>query len=161
MTRRCDHAAMTPETKFGLLALQAVQVAFLLLHDWIPLGRLTNRNAVQAADSRPKLLLVTVLSTLPFAILFALSCRYRDAPTWPMWLLSWLRYTYSAVLIAAFYAWWGPYLLWHSPERAERYRARFAGTLKFLPERHGFSPDTLHVCYHACIVALLILLARA
>ncbi len=152
---------MTPYVRFSLLALQAVQVAFLLLHDWVPLGRLTNLSAVRAADSRPRLLLVTFLSALPFMVLFALSCRYWNAPAWPSRLTTWLRYTYAVVLCGAFLAWWGPYLLWHSPERAARYRLRFAGTLKFLPERHGFAPDILHVCYHLCAVATLLLLSRA
>jgi hypothetical protein len=77
-----------------------------------------------------------------------------------MWLQMWLWCTYGAVLLGAVLAWWGPYLLWHSPERSERYKVRFAGTMKFLPERHGFAPDTLHVIYHLCVIATLVLLAR-
>ena len=151
---------MSPAQRLGILLLQAVQVAFILLHDWIPLGRLSNRSAVQTIDSKAKLFWTTVLSALPFALVFAVSCIYWRAPHWPMWLETWLFYTYAIAAGGAFLAWWGPYLFWHSPERVQRYRVRFAGTTKFLPERHGFAPDTLHVLYHACIVATLVLVIR-
>jgi hypothetical protein len=143
----------------GLIALQGVQVAFLL-HDWIPMGRLTNREAVRSSDSTGKLLGVTLLSALPFALVFAVSCACWNAMRWPMWLQTWLWYTYGATLLGIIFAWWGPYLLWHSPERSERYKIRFAGTMKFLPERNGFAPDTLHVLYHLCVIGTLVLLAR-
>jgi hypothetical protein len=72
-----------------------------------------------------------------------------------MWLRIWLVFTYGAAVVGAIMAWWGPYLFWRSPERAARYRVRFAGTLKFLPERHGIAPDALHVAFHACLLATL------
>ena len=50
-----------------LIALQIFVVLFIALHDWIPLGTLNDVNAVQAIDSRCKLILVTLVSTLPFA----------------------------------------------------------------------------------------------
>ena len=144
----------------GLIVLQGVQVAFLLLHDWIPMGRLSNLGAVRGSDSRAKLLATTLLSALPFALVFAVSCVYWKAPQWPMWLQMWLWYTYGAALVGALYSWWGPYLFWRSPERVERYRVRFAGTLKFLPERNGIAPDTLHAVYHLCVAGTLVLLSR-
>ena len=147
---------MHAELKLALIYLQALQVAFLLLHDWVPLGRLSNLDAVRASDPPARLLLVTVLSAAPFAAVLAVCCHY-GAGQWPGWLLTWLRVTYGAALIGAIVAWWGPYLLWRSPERARRYQTRFAGTLKFLPERHGVSPDVLHVAFHACVVATVIL----
>lgn len=134
-------------------------MAFLLLHDWVPLGRLSNLKAVRESDPPGKLLLVTLLSALPFALVFGVTCAYWKAPRWPMWLKMWLWYTYGAALLGTIFAWWGPYLFWQSPERARRYQVRFAGTAKFLPERNGFAPDTLHVVYHLCIVATLVLLA--
>ena len=54
-------------TTVALVALQALVVAFLALHDWAPLGRLNDVRAVQAADSRGRLVVVTLASTLPFA----------------------------------------------------------------------------------------------
>jgi hypothetical protein len=152
---------MTTEVRFGLIGLQGVQVAFLLLHDWVPLGRLSNLKAVRESDSTAKLFWTTVLSALPFALVFGVCCAYAHAARWPGWLMTWLWWTYGLALAGAVMAWWGPYLLWHSPERVERYRVRFAGTWKFLPERNGITPDTLHVMYHLCIVATLGLLVMA
>jgi hypothetical protein len=150
---------MAPTVRTGLLVLQGLQVVFLLLHDWVPLGRLSNLKAVRESDPPLKLFWTTILSALPFALVFAVCCMYWNAPRWPMWLHTWLWYTYGAALAGTIFAWWGPYLLWQSPERAERYRVRFAGTMKFLPERNGFAPDTLHVIYHLCVLATVILLA--
>ena len=141
-----------------MLALQAVQVAFLLLHDYVPLGRLSNREAVRGSDSPAKLFWTTVLSALPFVAVFVVCCAYWRAPQWPMWLRTWLWYTYVLALVGALIAWWLPYLVLPNPERAARYRVRFAGTIKFLPERNGIAPDTLHVLYHLCIVATVVLL---
>jgi len=33
-------------TKLALLVLQGLQVAFVLLHDWVPMGRLSNLAAL-------------------------------------------------------------------------------------------------------------------
>src|SRR5271168_20816 len=143
---------MHAQLKIALISLQGLQVAFLALHDWVPLGRLSNLEAVRASDAPGRLLVVTAVSMLPFGAVFVVSCEYWTAP-WPMWLQTWLVFTYSAAVVGAIIAWWGPYLLWRSPERAERYQTRFAGTLKFLPQRHGIAPDVLHVAFHACILA--------
>ena len=145
---------MHPQLQIALICLQGVQVAFLALHDWAPLGRLSNLEAVRASDPAGKLLAVTAVSVLPFAAVLFVCCEYWTAP-WPMWLRTWLVVTYGAAAVGAIVAWWGPYLLWRSPERAERYRTRFAGTLKFLPERHGIAPDVLHVAFHACVLTTL------
>lgn len=148
---------MTPKIKFALLALEGCQVAFLLLHDWIPLGRFTNLPAVHSSDSRSELLRTTFLSALPFVLVFVVSCVYWRASAWPGWLLSWLRVSYLVLLAGALWAWWIPYLALPDPKRALRYRQRFAGTLRFLPERNGIAPDTLHVFYDSIIVITLVL----
>ena len=43
---------MTISTKLALLLLQGLQVAFVLLHDWVSMGRFSNLAAVKASDSR-------------------------------------------------------------------------------------------------------------
>jgi hypothetical protein len=152
-------APLSPRLQPALLILQGIQIAFILLHDWLPLGRLSNPAAIHSIDSRLRLASTTFLSALPFVIPFAFCCVFERAPHWPTWLHAWLWWTYVVTLAAVLYAWWGPYLLWHDAARAERYRIRFAGTIRFLPERHGFAPDTLHVGYHVCLLATVILLA--
>ena len=60
----------------ALIALQAFVVMFIALHDWIQLGSLNDVKAVQAADSRDRLVWVTVYSTAPFAFGLAGSVAY-------------------------------------------------------------------------------------
>ncbi len=148
---------MAFRVEISLIALQAVQLTFILLHDWLPLGPLNNLAAVRASDPPAKLLWTTLLSALPFAAVFGVTCVYSARP-WPLWLRSWLLYTYIAAAAGAVISWWGPYLFWRSPKREARYRIRFAGTLRVLPERHGISPDALHLAFHACIMATLVLI---
>jgi hypothetical protein len=139
-----------------LIGLQAVQLVFLCLHDWVPLGRLSNLAAVQSIDSRSRLLWTTVLSALPYAL--GLAASLATFPHWPMWLLIYLEWTYAITIGAILFAWWIPYLSPSDSPRAERYRTRFAGTPTFLPKRHGFAPDALHTVYHAAVLATVLLL---
>lgn len=146
-----------PSIEAILIALQAAQVVFLLLHDWVPLGRLSNLTAVHAVDSRSKLLRTTLFSALPFAA--GLGFSVATFPDWPIWVRIYLDVLYAVTLYAVLRAWWIPYLSSSDSPRAERYRTRFAGTLSFLPQRHGFAPDALHTVYHGVVVATLVLLA--
>ena len=141
----------------ALIALQFFVVVFIALHDWVPLGRLNNLAAVQASDSAGKLFIVTVLSTLPFAVGLVASVRCAGTG-FPGWLMWWLWISYGAAVYGLLRAWWVPYLLIASPARAERYQARFAGAHAFLPLRNGIRPDTLHCALHIVIVAIVILL---
>jgi hypothetical protein len=141
-----------------LLLLQGFQVAFLLLHDWIPLGRLTNRKAIAEADSLSHRVWTTAISGLPFAIGFAFSLRAGAGP-FAGWLRIWLWASYALLFAGELRAWWLPYFVWNEPARAERYRARFAGTLRFLPERRSMAPDALHTVLHVTTAATLALLA--
>ena len=143
---------------YALLVCQIFVVLFVALHDWIPLGRLNNLPAIRAADSTSRLVVVTALSALPFAIGLAASGYYASTG-FPKWLLWWLWISYATALYGMLRAWWIPYLLAEDPVRAARYRARFANTHAFLPTRNGIRPDTLHVCLHVSVILLLILLA--
>jgi hypothetical protein len=141
----------------ALIALQAYVVAFIALHDWIPLGSLNDVSGVHSADSRGKLIAVTVLSTAPFAVGLAGTIAYAPGRL-PGWLVWWLWLSYGAAIYGAFRAWWGPYLFGGSPERVARYHTMFARTHAFLPERNGIRPNTLHVTLHVALVAIVILL---
>jgi hypothetical protein len=139
-----------------LVGTQAVQVLFLLMHDWVPLGRLSNLEAVHALDSRRKLIPTTLLSALPYAI--GLAFCVAAFPHWPASLRVYLEWLYTISLGAVLWAWWVPYFSKSDSARAQRYRTRFAGTISFLPKRHGFSPDLLHTAYHAAVLATWALL---
>jgi len=141
----------------ALLGCQFLVVLFIALHDWIPLGKLSNLAGIRSVDTTGRLLYVTTLSTLPFAIGLAASLHF--APTgFPMWLMWWLWISYGMALYGILKAWWVPYLLAADPVRAARYQERFAHTHSFLPVRNGIRPDTLHVCFHVVVVVLLVLL---
>ena len=51
-----------------LLALQVLQVLFLWIHDWVPLGRLNDLAAVRNQNTLGRLVTVTVVQSLPWTI---------------------------------------------------------------------------------------------
>jgi hypothetical protein len=141
-----------------LIGLQGYVVLFLLLHDWVPLGRLNNRAAKRRTDSLGEVLWTTLVAGVPAAIaLWGSATHLRTAyPGWLLWLI-WI--TYGVLLFGLLRAWWIPYLFFPDAARAERYRQIFAGTHRFLPERNGITPDTLHISFHVATVLVLVLLA--
>jgi len=142
-----------------LLVLQGFVVAFILLHDWVPLGRFNNLQGVREVDPLGKRIAVTLLSALPFALTLWFSWEYAAAPRFPMWVRMWLWATYGLSVLAAARAWWIPYLGPGDPEVTARYQVRFADTHAFLPERNGMAPDTLHVALHTVLLAILVMVA--
>lgn len=148
---------MTSVAVDALLCLQAFQVLFLAFHDWVPLGRLNDVKAARSADSFRKLMTVTVISTLPYAIGLEASFYYGDAP-YPGWLWMYLEISYAALFVGQLRAWWLPYLIHPEPARAARYHILFGKTHAFLPARNGIRPNTLHLILHATTLSTLILL---
>ena len=140
-----------------LLALQAFQVAFLWIHDWIPLGRLNDVAAVRSQDTLERLVIVTLVQSVPWTIGLYFSVRYFGRE-YPGWLNSWLWISYALLLAGQIRAWWIPYLFRAEPERAERYRKMFSNTHSFLPIRNGMVPNTAHIMLHICTAATLIVL---
>jgi hypothetical protein len=141
----------------AFLACQLFVVLFIALHDWLPLGSLNNLKGVHSADRKGKLIGVTVLSALPFAAGLAGSAYYASTrfPAWLVWLL-WI--SYGGALYGMLRTWYVPYLLSADPARVVRYQEMFAGTHTFLPVRNGIAPNTLHVVFHAVLVATIVLL---
>ena len=141
-----------------LLMLQGFCVAHLMLHDWVPLGRLSNLAAVRAVDSPAKRVIVTQLSGLPFLLVFFFCCEYASALRWPGWVVTWLWWAYGILFAGELTAWWVPYFGRVQPGRAARYQVMFRGTHAFLPERNGITPNTLHVVLHLATLGILVLL---
>jgi hypothetical protein len=139
------------------LTLQAAVVAFLLLHDWIPLGRLSNIAAIHNEDSLARRIFVTLLPALPAAIGLFYSAKYFGH-AYPDWLGMLLWITYGLFFFGLLRAWWIPYLLIPDPARAARYQIIFANTHTFLPKRNGMAPDTLHTLFHVVTLATVIAL---
>jgi hypothetical protein len=149
---------MTTAMYYAFLACQSYVVLFIAIHDWIPLGKLNNLAGVRAADTTQRLLGVTALSVLPFAIGLAGSIYYAGS-RFPDWLFYVLWISYVAGVYGMLRAWWIPYLLVADPVRVARYQVRFAHTHAFLPVRNGIRPDTLHVSFHVVVLITLVLLS--
>ncbi len=128
----------------------------------IPLGRLNDLAAVRAADTRARLVRVTLLQSVPYTLLLVWSLGLLGHP-WPARLVWWLLGSYGVLLAGELKAWWIPYAVGTTAAHAERFRAMFGRTHAFLPVRHGIVPNTLHVALHAAtlgtVVTLLALLA--
>lgn len=148
---------MSVPAQIILLILQALQVAFLWLHDWIPLGRLNNLTALRGQDSRARRIVVTLVQSVPFTLGLAFSAAHFAAP-WPHWLGQWLWISYGILFCGQLRAWWIPYLGPADAVRAARYQLIFAGTHAFLPRRNGMVPNTLHVLLHVSTLATLLTL---
>jgi len=143
-----------------LIVLQTLQVLFLWMHDWIPLGPFNDIAAVRRQDTTRRLVIVTLVQSLPFTLLLLISAFHAGTRP-PHWLAPALQISYGALLLGQLRAWWWPYLLHAEPARAARYRAMFGRTHAFLPEHHGLVPNTAHVALHVCTALTLIVLAAA
>lgn len=143
--------------ELALLPLQFFQVLFLAVHDWIPLGRLNDVQAVRRADSTPRLAMVTAIQTVPFLVALIASLQHLGRP-YPVWLFKLLWISYGILLLGQLRAWWIPYLLHPEPARAARYQVLFGNTHTFLPSRNGLVPNTAHLLLHLATAATLLLL---
>ena len=152
-----DAARSGDASEILLLALQAFQVVFLWVHDWVPLGSLNDVAAVRKADSLGRLVYITLLQSVPWTIGLAGSVWYFGQ-RYPGWLADWLWISYVILLLGQLRAWWLPYLLKPEPERAERYRMMFGKTHSFLPVRNGMVPNTAHILLHLASAATLVVL---
>jgi uncharacterized protein YndB with AHSA1/START domain len=142
-----------------LLTLQALQVAFLWLHDWIPLGHLNDVAAARGTDPR-RLIRTTLIQSIPFTIGLWFSARhFGDA--YPEGLRIWLWISYGLLFLGEIRAWWWPYLVRPDVGRAIRYQTLFGNTHAFLPRHHGMVPNTLHVLLHGLTAATLLVLPIA
>ncbi len=139
------------------LGLQAFQVAFLWIHDWIPLGPLNDVAAVHSQNPRRRLIAVTLLQSIPWTLglLFCLAFTGRG---YPGWIYNWLLISYSALLLGQIFAWWIPYLIRPDPQRSARYRIMFGKTHSFLPSHNGMVPNTAHILLHLATAGTLICL---
>jgi hypothetical protein len=152
-----QHLPISSAFETTFITLQALVVAFLLFHDWIPLGRLSNLAAIRGQDTLPRRVFVTLLPAVPTAIGLFFSARHFGR-SYPDWLEMLLWITYGVLVIGMLRAWWIPYLFLPDAERAARYQIIFAGTHSFLPRRNGLAPDTLHTVFHLVTLSTLVAL---
>lgn len=151
---------MTRGWQLLLVALQVFQLAFLLLHDWLPLGRLNDISAVRRTSTPLRTIAGLLVPGIPVFIGLSLSLKYFGI-AYPGWVRWWLRVTYGFLLLGQLEAWWIPYLFGTTAERVALYQALFRRTHSFLPPRHGIVVNTLHVVLHAStFVTVVILLTK-
>ena len=132
--------------------LQTLQVAFLWLQDWLPLGGLNNITAIRGQNTRRNLVITTLVQSLPFTIGLVGSLAHLHT-SFSHWLWDWLWISYGLLFAGELRAWWIPYFLRPEPARAGRYQAMFGATHVFLPRRNGIVPNTLHTLLHAATLA--------
>ena len=147
----------TLHVEIVLIVLQVFQVLFLWLHDWLPLGRLNDVKAVCSQDTTSRLVVVTLIQSVPFTIGLLFSLSHFGRP-YPHWLYLWLWISYGAIFLGQIRAWWIPYLFRAEPERAARYQIMFGNTHRFLPIRNGLVPNTAHIMLHLATAATLVAL---
>ncbi len=140
-----------------LIALECFVVAFVGLHNWVPLGSLNDLNAVRTEFPGTKLVYVTLSNFIPAA--FGLVCSINFRHDFPEWLIWYLWIFYLLALFGSAYAWWIPYIFGAGSKRVQREQQLYAKTHAFLPERHGLRPNTLHVIFDVVTLAVLITLA--
>lgn len=146
------HFPSTHGVEIFLLALQGFQVAFLWVHDWVPLGPLNDVAAVKSQDTRRRLITVTLIQSVPYTIgLWFSVLHWRRL--YPGWLYDWLLISQGLLLVGELRSWWMPYLFRPDPERAARYRILFGRTHTFLPMRNGMVPNTAHILLHIATAA--------
>ena len=143
--------------ELALVALQAFQVLFLWVHDWLPLGRLNDVAAVRSQNTGSRLARVTLIQSLPFTIGLCF-CLVYFHQHYPGWLNNWLRISYGLLFLGQLQAWWIPYLFHPDHELAARYQVMFGKTHSFLPVRNGIVPNTAHILLHLATFLTLILL---
>jgi hypothetical protein len=150
-----QHLPISSAFETTFITLQALVVAFLLFHDWIPLGRLSNLAAIRGQDTLLRRVFVTLLPALPTALGLFFSAKHFGQ-SYPDWLEMLLWITYGVLVVGMLRAWWIPYLVVPDATRAARYQIIFASTHSFLPRRNGMAPDTLHTLFHLVTLATVV-----
>jgi hypothetical protein len=124
-----------------LLGLQTFQVIFLWVHDWIPLGRLNDVAAVRSQDTLRRLVIVTLIQSLPWSIGLFFSARYFGE-TYPAWLDWWLWISYWLLFIGQMRAWWA-----HADRDVTRKEPRDASTTE-----NGGEPEARQESYFGAAI---------
>lgn len=141
----------------ALLVFQAFVVAFLWLHDWVPLGRLNDVAAVRSQDTLTRLIGVTIVQSVPWSVGLVFSAVHFGH-SYPHWLQMWLWGSYIFLVVGVIRAWWVPYLFGADTRRITRYRIMFGNTHSFLPERNGIVPNTAHILLLLAGIGVLLVL---
>lgn len=141
-----------------LLGLQGFHVAFLLLHDWIPLGPFNNLKAQSQHLKLWQRVVGPIFSAFLPSIGLYFSILHSNSLPYPSWLSFYLIGAYAFLFIGEIEAWWATYFWGYKRERGATYQAILSGTVTFLPLRNGVAPNAIHVLLHLGTLVTLVLL---
>jgi len=138
-------------SEYVLLVSQSFILLFLLFHDWIPLGSLTNLEGVRAENTTGELIKMTFLNSILVIIALIIYLIFMGK-RYPLMAKIYFILSYSILLIGAIFAWWIPYFFGASQEKVDRFNVMFQNTHAFLPVLNGIVPNTIHVIFHSLLV---------
>jgi hypothetical protein len=141
------------------ITLQSLQFLILLLHDWIPLGPLTDVAAARRMNKPTHLLIGTAVTSVPVGWgLWRSIANFGHA--YPHGLKIGLWLIYGILFIGELQSWWIPYVFGANAAKVQRFQEMFGRTHAFLPVRHGIVPNTFHFFLHVATIATLLVLTR-
>ncbi|WP_047986038.1 hypothetical protein [Ornithinibacillus californiensis] len=130
---------------------------FMLVQDWVPLGKLNDIEAIKQENTTGELVVVTLIGVVQ-VVLFIFLILLFVGKKYPIFIKLWLVIHPSCILAGAIIDWWLPYLTGFGAEnRIERYHTMFGETHAFLPIMNGIVPNTLHTLFHMTLLFCIIL----
>jgi hypothetical protein len=141
------------------LGLLVWHVLFLSLHDWIPLGRLTDLPALRSQRSRKERILASLLMGAISGLALYLNWAHSPSPSRGILLFTLILYLFF--LAGAIQAWWLPYLfgIGASEKLISEYQVMFGNTCTWLPIRNGITVNAIHIVWHVTALLTVVLAA--
>lgn len=133
------------------IALQAILLPIITLHDWIHLPPLTDVKTLRAKSSLWGLIIQTILNSLCILIPLAITCYAHSAQNLSFSQTVTILSFYALLTIGTVTACWIPYIFGSSIKHKEIF-SKFDNTHHFLPPRgNNVIPNTFHVIMHLII----------
>lgn len=152
----CRMSRQIRTSEIILLAGLGLIFLFMLVHDWVPLGKLNDVQAVSEARDLGELIIVTLIGTVQILLLITIVLFYLGRK-YPLWIKLWLVIHQGFIFAGALLDWWLPYLFGLGAEgRVERYSVMFGDTHAFLPVNNGIVPNTIHVMFHFTLLLCIL-----
>jgi hypothetical protein len=135
--------------------LQAILLAFMLFHDWLPLKPFNDIVTLKKTDGDFSRALSSAVNGLTVAIPLMITLAYRNRFVLPLSISLTIFFFYLLLTIGTLVNWWIPYLFGSSKKHKQQFN-KFKNTHHFLPARKDHViPNTLHVILHLQVWACL------
>jgi hypothetical protein len=138
-----------------LIVATAIYLGYVLVHDWVPLGRLNDMERQREQPLRTRLL-VEVGNVLPILALLIVAIVFPTGPLpWGAALYAGLYIVVFAVL--AWLSWYGPYFFGTTSERETAAAYEYGRTVQILPARGTHvRPNLMHVGLHVLFLVVAV-----